>query len=59
MKVRELLSALRSAGGRPVRTKGSHQTWEVSGRRLVLVVNHPGSEATKGAVKSVRKFLAP
>jgi predicted RNA binding protein YcfA (HicA-like mRNA interferase family) len=54
MKVRDLLAALREAGGQPVRTKGSHQTWRVGDKTVIVTVNHMNNDACRQSLASAR-----
>jgi predicted RNA binding protein YcfA (HicA-like mRNA interferase family) len=57
--VRELLHELRRIGAIAIRTKGSHQTWELpDGERIGLVVNHPGDNAGRREILVVERALA-
>lgn len=52
------MSALGRVGARPIRTKGSHQTWETSeGKRFQLVVNHPGDQCSRQVLRCVMDAL--
>lgn len=58
MKVRELLRDLRERGCRPVRCRGSHQTWLTpAGEFVTLVVNHLGGDVSPVVLASVRRAL--
>ena len=57
-KVRDVLAELRARGCRPVRTQGSHQTWETSsGVRFQVVVNHLNDSVGFAVAASVRKAV--
>jgi predicted RNA binding protein YcfA (HicA-like mRNA interferase family) len=57
-KVRDLLHELRACGWRPVRCRGSHQTWRApDGDLLTVVVNHPGHDVSPVVLASVRRAL--
>lgn len=59
IKVRDIQRELRSLGGRPLRCKGSHETWALpSGRRVVLVVNHPGAPPSDLLRSRLRRAIA-
>ena len=56
MTYREVISTLRRAGGVPVRTRGSHQTWALpDGGKQTVVINHLGDRADAGLVAQLRK----
>jgi predicted RNA binding protein YcfA (HicA-like mRNA interferase family) len=57
-KVRTLLSELKLRGCRPLRTRGSHQTWSTAtGATFVVVVNHRNADASAVVLASVRRAL--
>lgn len=57
-KVRDLLHELRRIGARAIRTKGSHQTWELpDGERIGLVINHLGDNAGRREILIVERAL--
>jgi predicted RNA binding protein YcfA (HicA-like mRNA interferase family) len=59
MKVRDLRSALRQIGCKPLRCKGSHEVWSSpSGATLPpLVINHVGDEASVGVYAKIVRAL--
>jgi predicted RNA binding protein YcfA (HicA-like mRNA interferase family) len=58
VKVRNLLTALRAAGGTPIRCRGSHQQWRFpDGQQVTVVVNHMNAEASKVVLASVRRIV--
>ena len=59
MKTKKLLRRLASLGCEAVRQKGSHQTWRTpGGRPFTLVVNHPGVEVQRSALRMIVALLA-
>ena len=59
IKVKDIQRELRSLGGRPLRCKGSHETWALpSGRRVVLVVHHPGAPPSDLLRSRLRRAIA-
>lgn len=59
MKVRELRATLKAMGCRPLRCKGSHETWaSPAGATLPpIVVNHSNEEASYGVVVKLARAL--
>jgi hypothetical protein len=57
VKIRDLVSMLRSAGGLPGKVRGSHQTWRVKGRPVTLLVNHMNDDAPHYMVAAVVRAI--
>jgi predicted RNA binding protein YcfA (HicA-like mRNA interferase family) len=56
VKVRDVLSALRDQGARPLRTRGSHQIWRTeSGVTVVVVVNHKNDNCSPIILANVKR----
>lgn len=55
---RDIESLLRSLGAEITERKGSRIAVALNGQRAIFHRPHPRKEADKGAVKSVRRFLA-
>lgn len=58
LKFRELLQTLRGQGGKALRTRGSHQTWQMpSGATFPVVVNHLNDDVPPPVLASIRRAL--
>lgn len=54
---REAVTFLKSVGARPVRTKGSHQTWRLpDGSSFTVVCNHLGADIGHGLRVRLRRL---
>ena len=58
IRISNLQVRLRALGCRPLRCRGSHQTWNTPGnQRLCLKVNHPGNDVSRLILARVRRIL--
>lgn len=58
LKVRQVIVRLRQLGCRPVRSKGSHQTWKApNGACCPIKINHLGADMSPRVLSCVRQWL--
>jgi predicted RNA binding protein YcfA (HicA-like mRNA interferase family) len=56
---RDVVARFYQLGGRPLRTRGSHQTWLLPrNERFTVVCNHLGDAVPKRILAQLRKLLA-
>lgn len=56
---REVVALLHELGARPIRTRGSHQTWAFpNNERFTVVCNHLGDTVPRKILATLRRLLA-
>lgn len=59
MKIRDIIAVLKDRDWKPVRTKGSHQTWlsPDGEERITVVINKKNADAKRALVKQVAQAI--